>query len=311
MSPSLTLFICTHNRAELLERMLASIDAAEQPAGWTIKVLVIANACTDETAEVLQKHRSLAPSRDKPALLWDEEPRLGKSHALNRGIGLLDSDWVMFTDDDHRVDHKYLCAITRAIETHPGIHLFCGRIVPDWDGTEPAWIHDTGPYRLYPPPIPVFDEGEEEARISADGTIPGGGNLIVETSTLRKLGGFSADMGPQGHNYAGGEDSEFVLKAISRGESLYYIPDIVQYHYVDKSRLKLRDIMKLAYQRSRAIAKIKQKSGGIPPLYLFRKLAGYLAQLILSTNRIRYYFYLVRVSSTLGEIRGTLGTTRR
>ena len=309
MNPSLTLFICTHNRAELLGRMLSSIDAAEQPADWTIKVLVIANACTDDTVEVLQKHRSLAPGHENPELLWEEEPRLGKSHALNRGIGLLDTDWVMFTDDDHRVDHQFLCAITRAIEAHPGVHLFCGRIIPDWDGTEPAWVHDTGPYRVYPPPIPVFDEGDSETHILPGGTIPGGGNLLIERSVLNLLGGFTTDKGPKGHNLSGGEDSEFVLRALNAREALVYTPDIVQYHFVDRRRLTLGNILKLSYRRSMAIAQLSKNGDGLP-LYLLKKIATYLFKSLFSLNFNRTRFYLVRLFSTLGETRGLIGRQR-
>ena len=44
----LTILICTHNREDLLERALASINAAKHPA-MPVQILVAANACTDQT----------------------------------------------------------------------------------------------------------------------------------------------------------------------------------------------------------------------------------------------------------------------
>lgn len=311
MKPSLTLLICTHNRADLLENMLSSIDAAVQPPGWTIEILVIANACTDRTHQLLQQRQALPANPDRPQLRWATEPRVGKSHALNQGVGMLNSDWVMLTDDDHRVDSKFLCAMTRAIGTYRETGLFCGRILPDWDGSEPAWVHETGRYRIYPPPIPVFDEGDTDKILSADGIIPGGGNLLVRTSVLQGYKGFSADMGPQGHNFGGGEDSEFVLDALRKGESLVYVPGIVQYHHVDRERLKLGKLLRLAYQRSRAITKARPRSGATLPLYLVRKLGVYSLSAIFSASRAKSCFYLVRTASAFGEMRGILERENR
>jgi GT2 family glycosyltransferase len=48
MSADLAIVICTHNRVELLERTLASLNRARRPRGH-IEVLAIANACTDDT----------------------------------------------------------------------------------------------------------------------------------------------------------------------------------------------------------------------------------------------------------------------
>ena len=50
---SLTVLICTHNRVDLLDKTLASLNAARKPVDWRVGVLVAANACTDDTHEFL------------------------------------------------------------------------------------------------------------------------------------------------------------------------------------------------------------------------------------------------------------------
>ncbi len=47
--PALTVLICTHNRAALLGKTLASLNAAARPADWSVDILVAANACNDGT----------------------------------------------------------------------------------------------------------------------------------------------------------------------------------------------------------------------------------------------------------------------
>ena len=84
---SLTILICTHNRADLLARVIDSLEAAHQPVGWRVRLFVVANACTDGTHEFLAARSDRA---DRLALSWIAEPMPGKSHALNRALPLMD-----------------------------------------------------------------------------------------------------------------------------------------------------------------------------------------------------------------------------
>ena len=45
----LTLVICTYNRSKLLLKALASINNADIPAHVDFKILIIVNACVDDT----------------------------------------------------------------------------------------------------------------------------------------------------------------------------------------------------------------------------------------------------------------------
>jgi GT2 family glycosyltransferase len=314
--PTLTVLVCTHNRAELLRRTLHFLSLAHRPEKCDVSILVMANACTDETHDFLGKYvRSTlddAPSPSKGesnlSLRWEAEPTPGKSHALNSAISLLRSDWVAFVDDDHRVHEDYLAAICRAITAYPEASLFCGRILPDWDGTEPSWVHDTGPYRIYPLPVPRYDLGEEPRQIPAGESTPGGGNLVVRTELFARVGGFSTDYGPVGHNLGGAEDQEWVRRAVAGGARLQYVPDMVQYHYVEPARLTLDYLMKKAYERSASMVRLSGKttSQGFIPAYMISKVARYWLAAMLSTNRQKWRFHLVRLAASLGEIKGHL-----
>src|SRR5581483_5522433 len=180
---SVSVLICSHNRRALLARTIESLNAAARPAGASVELLVIANACTDDTHEFLTSYPCSHP-HGLP-LRWIVEPTPGKSHALNRAFRESPGDVIAFVDDDHRVDAGYLDAVIAAARAHPDASLFCGRILPDWDGNEPAWVHDEGPYRIYPLPVPRFDLGEVPRMIGLDGSIPGGGNLVVDGERLR------------------------------------------------------------------------------------------------------------------------------
>ncbi len=302
MAAPLTLLICTHNRADLLERALASINAARRPA-MPVRILVAANACSDDTVARMQAYQARQNERGWLPLTLIDVPTPGKSHALNAAIPLIDSELTAFVDDDHRVDDNYLVAIEEAAQTWPKSGIYCGRILPDWDGSEPAWVHDEGPYRIYPLPVPRYDQGNAPKPITAEkGPIPGGGNLVVRRRVFELAGQFSTELGPRGHDLGGGEDSEYVLRALARGERCQYTPDIVQHHYVDTERLQLGYLLKKSYQRTRSAARIH--GSGAVPLYMWRKLAEYGVQSVFSLSWAKRRFYWVRTAAALGEIQG-------
>jgi GT2 family glycosyltransferase len=289
----------------LLERTLATLNRAHRPAGCSVNILVVANACTDNTRSFLEDYQARAAKNNWLPLSWLEEATPGKSHALNRAIPELRSDLVALVDDDHRVDGGFLTGISAAAGAYPDATLFCGRILPDWDGTEPAWVHDTGPYRIYPLPVPRQDQGDNPHLIGPEGWIPGGGNLFLRRQVFDHIGGFATALGPQGHNLGGGEDTEFVLRALNAGEQLFYIPDVIQYHYVDAARLRLGYLLRKSFQRSRASVQTGQTHARVP-LYMWRKLAEYVFHAIFSLKWAKKRFFLVRIAAALGEIRGIL-----
>lgn len=299
----ITVLICTYNRVELLSRVIASLNAAEKPENARVRLFVVANACTDGTHDYLAGYREGREGTGLLPLEWIAEPTPGKSHALNRALPMLDDPVVAFVDDDHRVDAGYLVGVVDAARRWPEAGLLCGRILPDWDGSEPAWVHDEGPYRIYPLPVPRYDQGETPMRVDIDGGIPGGGNLIARRDVLQTTGPFLTELGPTGHDLGGAEDLEWVRRAMRGGAILHYAPRIVQYHYVDGERLTLSYLMRKGFQRSKSVMRFRRTEGGVP-LYMWRKVGAYALRSGLSLRGQATRFYLVRLASSLGEMSG-------
>ncbi len=302
MTEHLTILICTHNRADLLDRVLESLNSAKRPA-MPVQILVAANACTDDTLARMRAYQAQQTEQGWLPLRLIEVPTPGKSHALNQAIPEIGTELTAFVDDDHRVDESYLVAIEQAALTWPDAGLYCGRILPDWDGSEPVWVHDEGPYRIYPLPVPRYDQGSAPKTITAEeGPIPGGGNLVVRRQVFDLAGQFSTELGPHGHDLGGGEDSEYVLRALTRGTRCQYVPAMVQHHYVDTERLRLGYLLKKSYQRTRSTSRIH--GNGSVPLYMWRKLAEYGFHGLFGLSWAKLRFYWVRTAAALGEIQG-------
>lgn len=302
----LTIVICTHNRSGLLLKTLESINNAVIPSQADIAILVIANACTDDTTEKLQEYQKLQTDNHFLPIEIEEEPKAGKSYALNNALALISYGWICFIDDDHRVDENYFKSVIDAIINYPDTRLFCGKIIPDWTGDEPAWIHEKGAYKITPIPIPHFDLGDNQLILSEEYFIPGGGNLIVDQNVFEKIGNFSEILGPKGHNLVGSEDTDLILRALSANEKLRYIPAIIQYHYVDPIRFKWRHLVLMNFQRNRSITLTRYHEGARVPNYLWFKLARYSAGVLLSFNSSGIRFYLTKTAAILGQIVGII-----
>jgi GT2 family glycosyltransferase len=230
----------------------------------------------------------------------------GKSHALNTALPLAMAPLIAFVDDDHRVDKGYLEAVWRAAQEQPDADFFCGRILPDWDGSEPAWVHDEGRYRIYPLPVPRFDLGDSAGFVEPGRATPGGGNLAIRNSVFARIGPFNLALGPRGHNLGGAEDIEWVRRGVADGAKVFYIPDMLQYHYVDSERMTLAYIMQKAYERSASTSRLASSFGAhrFLPLYMIRKTLTYALNALISISSKRRRFYLTRLSAALGEIKG-------
>lgn len=303
--PDIEVLICTHNRVDLLEKTVASLNACDRPAQYGFGIFVVANACSDSTTTYLNDYIDSA-SGTELSMRWIEDPIPGKSHALNLALPQTTGKLIAFVDDDHRVDRNYLKSLCEGLSSYPEADLYCGRILPDWDGSEPSWVHESEPYRIYPLPVPRFELGPDPKPVPPGTATPGGGNLAIRQGLFSKVGAFRLELGPQGHNLGGAEDIEWVKRAITDGAQLYYLPDMLQYHYVDSRRLTLAYVMRKAYERSSSTVRLgDQHRGkiGIPP-YMLRKSLTYFMKVLTSLTSRRRRFFLTRFAASLGEIKG-------
>ncbi len=302
-SIDISVIICTHNRAFLLPEVLNSLEKTEMPENIEIELVIVDNACSDNSFQVITEHVKKSKFKIHPL----KEPKQGKTFALNTAINNAAGDLLAFVDDDHIVSPGYFKAIRSAAANYPDCNIFCGRITPNWDGTEPPWIHDDTRYPIRPFPIPNFNMGDSVLEVQLDKGmfIPGAGNLVIKRSVFKNVGLFSEEFGPKGHNLQGGEDLEFIRRALKHGERLMYIPEILQYHHVDKNKLTLNYLIKKAYYRSMAAYQLSDKiSSGAIPRYFYRMAAAHLLKSIFCLQQSARRYYLVKLASVMGEIQG-------
>ncbi|MFN0091422.1 MAG: glycosyltransferase family 2 protein, partial [Acidimicrobiales bacterium] len=163
---SLSLVICTRNRAHLLVRALAAVEAAAKPPGF--ELVVVDNGSGDATGAVIGAHAARAGQ----PVLTVAEPRVGLSRARNAGVAAASGEVVAFTDDDCLIRPDHLTGVAAAFAELP--IAFCGgRVVAADPADSPVALNLDPTFRWLPPGRPL-----------RPGVVQGA-NLAVRADALR------------------------------------------------------------------------------------------------------------------------------
>ncbi len=228
-TPRISAIICTHNRADYLERALKSLAEQSLPPEQ-FEVLVVDNASTDRTAEVARTWMSRMPN-----LRYVREDRLGLSQARNTGAEASQAPYLAYLDDDARADHDWLRRLLDTFEadaTTPA--CIGGRVWLDWETGVPRWLPSRY-YSLYT----FVDHGDKDRPLGEREYLVGA-NLAFRRDILLQLGGFDTKLGRKGSTLLSGEESAMVGALRERGLPVYYAGSAIVWHAVPPTRRRRR-----------------------------------------------------------------------
>jgi glycosyltransferase involved in cell wall biosynthesis len=233
--PSLSIVICTRDRANLLARCLDSLQhalAQSDPITWT-EILVVDNASSGpETRRVVEERQGVR-------YLFEQMP--GLDFARNRGLREAQGELVAYLDDDVVVDPGWGVGLQAAWRENPDAVGFTGLVLP---------------YALETDAQVIFEDrggfGRGFDRICYGSELPGnslypcgagifgaGANMAFRRDALLDLGGFdeALDTGP---SLPGGGDLDIFYRMIRAGHRLVYEPSYCVFHEHRKEMKVLR-----------------------------------------------------------------------
>jgi glucosyl-dolichyl phosphate glucuronosyltransferase len=224
----LELLIPTLRRPVLIRAALRSIARARRPHGLDVSVTVINN----DTIPLL-----LDPDLTGPyPLRVVQEPRPGKSAALNTGIGASTADYLGFLDDDAEIADDWFQVVERALRTG-GVDFIGGRALLRHLSEEPSWVPPG-----YPAVLGGADGGPEPFVYGP--AFPGilmGVNAVISRAVLHAVGPYDPALGPRVDRRLGScEDEDMYWRLIQAGARGLYLPDLVVHHHVHPERLRKR-----------------------------------------------------------------------
>lgn len=258
---TISVLICTYNRASFLGDTLRALAEAPCPPGTAVEIVVVDNNSTDETARVVAE----ASARSQRPIRYVVERQQGKSFALNHGLSLVEGDVIALTDDDVLISPDWLARIAEAFASKDVTFVF-GKVLPRWGEVPPPELLTRrgrdmwGPLALvdYGDDPVDYDEGSVEFR-----PLPIGANLAFRRDAVRQVGGWRTDLGKVNNTLISGEDHEIFYRlhraGLYRG---FYDPELIVRHYVPPGRLTRRYFRRWFFWHGRTLARM---SGDIHP----------------------------------------------
>ncbi len=275
------MIICTYRREDLLDSTLKTL-LVDPPDRTEFSLLVVDNAGSPEAEAVARKY----------AAHYLYEPKLGLSHARNRGAAAANTPWLVYFDDDIRAPAGLLRRFARRL--HGTDYAAVGGQYTHWFATPPpSWM-----MKYYASPRQP-SSATEFSPLPA-GQYLSGGVLAVRRSALLEVGGFDAALGMTGDQIGMGEES-FMQDELRRlGYRIFYDPDLVINHLVQPYKYALQKQLGLSYAHGRAIARIEPIPAGARWSFLimeflrvtFVSLPFNLARLLLKPGYVWQHAYL-------------------
>lgn len=211
--PTITVAVCTRDRADVLRQSLAALRAEVGEAPEDVAVLLVDNGSTDETSAV---SADLAASW--PAFRTVSEPTPGLSWARNRALAESTSDWIVYLDDDAFVWKGWVTAL-REVVSRPEVRLAGGPIAPRFEAPPPPWFDADSVRRTFGEEGPLSDSAAREGF--------SGGNLAVHRDTLAALGGFDTGLGMIAGRLGLGEETDLAARLVERyGNATWHAPQM-------------------------------------------------------------------------------------
>lgn len=208
-APLVSLVVCTRDRADRLERLLASVAA--QVGAPPFELVVVDNGSRDRTPALLAEVAASAPH---PVVVVCE-PTPGLGRARNRGVAAARGRLLAFTDDDCRLPPGHLATVARAFEDLD-VDWLGGRILAEEGPQARVALLEDPTFRYFPAGGVVWVGAVQ------------GANLAARRVALRSIGGFDPRLGA-GTEFRC-EDVDVCARMAAAGHRGARCPELVVFH---------------------------------------------------------------------------------
>jgi O-antigen biosynthesis protein len=296
-SESVTVVICTRNRAEALRVCLRSVRLLEHGA---VEFVIVDNAPADDSTREIIMEIAVEDSRFR----YVREPHPGLTWARNRGLAHATGEIIAYTDDDVRVDRLWIKGLLRGFHRRADVACVTGLVASaslelaaeQYFDARVSWSSTCEPR--------VYDARHGPAGIElhpyAAGGFGTGANFAFRTRLLREIGGFDESL-------PGAEDLDIFVRSLRAGYSISYEPAALVWH---KHRTDQGDLSRqmYAYGRDLSAYLFKYASSRRSALDVWRRLPQgirHLGALGVRSRRARSQAGLDR-ELLLAELRGMM-----
>ena len=217
----MVIIIPTCQRGELLERTLQCLVDADMPGSVT-RVLVVENGRKDEAETKVARFAGKLP------LEYLFTPVGSKCAALNLALESCDGEFVVFFDDDVRIDPGCLRAYDDAARGKNGGEFYAGKCNVDYDVPPPEWLKHYLPYSAK-----GWSYGDAVREL--DEPLALGFNWAAFADDIKRAGAFNPEIGP-GRLISIGDETDLQRVMLQQGVKGVYLPAALVWHHVPADR---------------------------------------------------------------------------
>jgi glycosyltransferase involved in cell wall biosynthesis len=230
--PTVTVAICTRDRAGDLARALEAVEALDPRPD---EILVVDNTPGNTaTRDVVRQHaRVRYVCERRPGLDW----------ARNRAIREATSEVVAFTDDDAIVDSSWVGALKRTFADYPEAMAVTGLVLPyELETAAQIQFEEYGGFgRGFERRVFRVDQAHGERAVAqhgGTGKFGTGANMAFRKAVFSEIGPFdpALDVGTATN---GGGDLDIFLRVLRSGHTLVYEPSALVRHRHRRERADL------------------------------------------------------------------------
>jgi glycosyltransferase involved in cell wall biosynthesis len=223
----ISVVLCTRDRADLLDKAMASVVTQDFPKE-AYEIIVVDNGSSDHTAAVAKAYAAQANVR------YVREERVGLCIARNTGWQAAHASYVVLIDDDAIARPGWLTAIADAFLHSPGtVGVIGGRVDPIWISPRPSWLADEIASALT-----IVDWGPDQKFITdlrREWLV--GANMAAPKAVIAKVGGFHPWLDRVGTNLLSSGDVHLQMEILRHGYQCLYVPNMAIEHPAPPSRL--------------------------------------------------------------------------
>lgn len=216
--PLITVVIPTYNRSNILAICLESL-AQQTLTAAQYAVIIADNNSSDNTQEIAQRY-----AKKYNNFQYIVEKRLGVSNVKNSALRYIQSVYVVYLDDDAKVEPNWLTTAYKVITDHAPA-IFGGPVYPYHLQKPPPWFKD-----VYGTFESVKKSGwYKDVYISES-------NTFMHTDIIRALNGFNTKLGVIGTSRRFHEGTEMVNTFYAQNKKIYFCTDLKIFHLINRKK---------------------------------------------------------------------------
>jgi glycosyltransferase involved in cell wall biosynthesis len=241
---TVSILVCTKNRAGPLRETMESISRAAVPRGWAVEMVVVDNGSIDSTREVVENFRF---PWGRARFLCEQDG--GVACARTRALHAARGEVLLWTDDDVRVPSDWIERMAAPILDGSSDALAGGVVFAP--GRERSWMG---------PCMRAWLASTEALNPQSPGRMIGA-NMAFHRSLVAAVDCFDSNLGPGALGM--GEETLFSYQLIEQGYRIDSAFGVQVQHAFDVARLTVAGFRRIARSMGRSEAYLAYHWHGI------------------------------------------------